>query len=274
MPGVSVGHNERGAWGFTIFPIDQEDLYVYETDPADPVPLSVSRRLGGDEDDPRDDRGQGTAPVAGRPEVHPARAGRLRRPAASPGLCLAGRLARGGDGTLPGEPAARPGRELGRVPRGVPLFPDCPRRTWSGPIVDGHIGWQAVGLAPRRKNWDGLLPVPGDGRYEWDGFLPILDLPHVADPPRGWFASANQDNLPPGYPFAVGFQWTDPFRFARIEEVLGSGRRFTLMDMMQLQQDEASLPARSLVPLLRGLKPARRSTRPRRSTSSCRGTSS
>ena len=36
LPGVSVGHNEHGAWGFTIFPIDQEDLYVYETDPADP----------------------------------------------------------------------------------------------------------------------------------------------------------------------------------------------------------------------------------------------
>ena len=36
LPGVSIGHNTRGAWGFTIFPIDQEDLYVYETDPADP----------------------------------------------------------------------------------------------------------------------------------------------------------------------------------------------------------------------------------------------
>ena len=128
--------------------------------------------------------------------------------------------------------------------------------------VDGHIGWQAVGLAPRRKNWDGLMPVPGDGRYEWDGYLPILDLPHVTDPPRGWFATANQDNLPPGYPFAVGFQWTDPFRFSRIEEVLGSGRRFSMMDMMQLQQDEVSLPARSLVPLLRGLKPGQRATAP------------
>ena len=35
LPGVSIGHNEKGAWGFTIFPIDQEDMYVYETDPAD-----------------------------------------------------------------------------------------------------------------------------------------------------------------------------------------------------------------------------------------------
>ena len=56
LPGVSVGHNERGAWGFTIFPIDQEDLYVYETDPADP---SRYRYRGGWEAmrvDPRDDR--------------------------------------------------------------------------------------------------------------------------------------------------------------------------------------------------------------------------
>src|SRR5262249_14952436 len=122
--------------------------------------------------------------------------------------------------------------------------------------VDGHIAWQAVGLAPIRRGWDGLLPVPGDGRYEWEGYLPVLEPPHVIDPPRGWSASANQDNLPRGYPFGVSFQWTDPFRFARIEEVLGSGRRFTLADMMALQQDELSLPARALVPLLRGVEPA------------------
>src|SRR4029077_20536142 len=36
LPGVSVGHNEHGAWGFTIFPVDQEDLFAYETDPANP----------------------------------------------------------------------------------------------------------------------------------------------------------------------------------------------------------------------------------------------
>ncbi len=59
LPGVSVGHNEHGAWGFTIFPIDQEDLYVYETDPADP---SRYRYRGGWETmriDPGDDRGEG-----------------------------------------------------------------------------------------------------------------------------------------------------------------------------------------------------------------------
>ena len=36
LPGVSIGHNEYGAWGLTIFGTDAEDLYVYETNPANP----------------------------------------------------------------------------------------------------------------------------------------------------------------------------------------------------------------------------------------------
>ena len=35
LPGVSFGHNGTTAFGITIFYIDQEDLYVYETDPKD-----------------------------------------------------------------------------------------------------------------------------------------------------------------------------------------------------------------------------------------------
>ena len=37
--------------------------------------------------------------------------------------------------------------------------------------TSGNIGWVPGGLTPIRPNWDGLLPVPGDGRYEWAGFL-------------------------------------------------------------------------------------------------------
>src|SRR5690606_33296609 len=32
LPGISIGHNGQGAWGLTIFRIDNEDLYFYETD--------------------------------------------------------------------------------------------------------------------------------------------------------------------------------------------------------------------------------------------------
>jgi penicillin amidase len=120
--------------------------------------------------------------------------------------------------------------------------------------VKGNIGWQAVGIVPLRPNWNGLLPVPGDGRFEWDGYLPITELPHAVNPPEGFVASANQENLPPGYPYPISSIWIEPYRFARIQEVLRSGRNFTTMDMIQLQNDELSIPARTLVPLLRGLR--------------------
>src|SRR5690606_19576605 len=36
LPGISIGHNGTVAFGLTIFAIDQEDLYVYETNPDNP----------------------------------------------------------------------------------------------------------------------------------------------------------------------------------------------------------------------------------------------
>lgn len=36
LPGISIGHNQVGAWGLTIFGTDSEDIYVYDTNPANP----------------------------------------------------------------------------------------------------------------------------------------------------------------------------------------------------------------------------------------------
>jgi penicillin amidase len=121
----------------------------------------------------------------------------------------------------------------------------------------GHIGWQAVGIAPIRAHWSGLVAVPGDGRFEWGGYLPIKEKPHTYDPPEGFVATANNDLIPAGYPHmdAVGFVWTDPYRWARISEVLGAGRKLAVADMMRLQTDYLSIPARQLVPLLRQIAP-------------------
>ncbi|MGW7595518.1 penicillin acylase family protein, partial [Streptomyces rubiginosohelvolus] len=35
LPGISIGHNGAVAFGLTIWPVDQEDLYVYEPHPDD-----------------------------------------------------------------------------------------------------------------------------------------------------------------------------------------------------------------------------------------------
>src|SRR5699024_4761353 len=36
LPGISIGHNGTSAFGLTIFSIDQEDLFIYETNPDNP----------------------------------------------------------------------------------------------------------------------------------------------------------------------------------------------------------------------------------------------
>ncbi len=99
------------------------------------------------------------------------------------------------------------------------------------------------------RNWDGLLPVPGDGRYEWDGFHEADDLPRAIDPPRGFVATANEMNLPEGYPAEarrLGFEWLEPWRAERIHAVLDRQDRHGLADSMALQTDDLSLPARRL----------------------------
>jgi penicillin amidase len=120
----------------------------------------------------------------------------------------------------------------------------------------GDIGWQAVGIAPIRKNWSGLVPVPGDGRYEWSGYLPINQLPWVKNPAKGFWATANENLVPFHYEHrnAVGMNWADTYRADRINEVLGSGRKQTLADIMRLQFDYLAIPARNLVPFLKELR--------------------
>ena len=60
---------------------------------------------------------------------------------------------------------------------------------WSVPAINmvyadtsGDIAWIVAGQSPIRRNWDGLTPVPGDGRFEWDGFYTAKELPHLLNP--------------------------------------------------------------------------------------------
>ncbi len=98
------------------------------------------------------------------------------------------------------------------------------------------------------------MPVPGDGRYEWHGFLDGNLLPSVRDPKEGWFATANEMNLPAGYPAEerrIGFEWSDPTRITRIKAVLESANAHgTLADSMALQTDSHSAESARLTALL------------------------
>lgn len=254
IPGVSIGHNEHGSWGLTIFGNDAEDLYVYDTNPANTNEYRYQGKweamrvvaetiaVKGATTEQVDLKYTRHGPVLFEDRAN-RKAYALRAAWLDPGGAPYLASLRMDQATTWAE--FRTASTYNNMPAENMVWAD---RT-------GAIGWQAAGIQPRRSNWSGLLPVPGDGRYEWNGFLPIDQLPSEVNPARGFIGTANNYLMPNDYPHrdAVHFQWTDPFRSSRVTELLGSGRLFSVPEMMRMQNDELSIPARALVPLLRDL---------------------
>ncbi len=252
LPGISIGHNEHGGWGLTIFGQDNEDLYVYDTNPSSP---NQYRYMGAWEDmrvlkETIAIEGESPETV----ELKYTRHGPVLYEDREHHKAYALRAAWLEVGSSPYLASLRMNQArtweefaeacaYSRIPAENMIWGD----------VQKNIGYHAVGISPIRANWSGLVPVPGDGRYEWDGYLPVQALPRIKNPDKGYWGTANNYMVPDGYgyPEALHWDWGDEMRGVRVDELLSSGRRFTLVDMMEFQHDELSVPARNLVPLLR-----------------------
>ena len=255
LPGIALGHNENIGFGFTIVGIDQQDLYVEKTNPARPdeyryrgawKKFDIDRqtiRVKGGRPIPIELRHTVHGPVIYEDTVR-HRAYALRWVGSEPGTA----------GYLAGLAVARAknwnefleAMERYKVPSENIVYAD----------TEGNIGWQAAGMAPIRKNWSGILPVPGDtGEFEWSGFRHAADLPRAYNPAAHYIATANHNILPPGYTIPLGYEWALPFRFHRIEEMLAAQKKFTIEDFEHMQQDVTSLPARRFQAILRHWTP-------------------
>lgn len=255
LPGVSIGHNGSIAFGLTIFSADQEDLYVYELNPARPDEYRYRGRWE------KLKTVRETVPVRGgepaNVELQFTRHGPVLYVDRAQQRLYALRTAWTEPGTAPyfgsiGYMKSRNFADFKRV-----------MANWGAPTENqlyadaaGNIGWVAGGLMPVRPNWDGLLPVPGDGRHEWSGFWTGEQLPSSYNPATGWLVSANEMNLPDGYPVRerkLGFEWATNSRAHRIAESLQALPKISLEDSMRLQNDLLSIFARRLQAVLRGV---------------------
>ena len=254
IPGISIGHNGNGTWGLTVFRTDGEDLYIYQTNPDNPNQYryknrwvdmkTVSETIYIKNADKRDVTLKYTRHG---PVVYEDKKNNIAY------AIRAAWMEIGGSPYLASlrMDQAKTWEEF----RDACNYSNIPGENMVWADREGNIGWQAVGIAPIRKNWSGLVPVPGDGRYEWSGYLEIKKKPHLLNPSKGFFGTANSNLTPQNYPYrnAIAWEWTDPFRWARVNEVLSAGTKFTLQDMANLQTDYLSIPARTFVPLLKGL---------------------
>ena len=262
LPGVAIGHNDRIGWGFTIVQFDAADLVVERTNPADSGQYLFEGNWLEMEVEREEVRvkGQSEPTIV---ELAFTRNGPVIWKDPDKERVVALRWA----GQEPGTAGYLGSLALDQV-QDWDGFVEA-MRAWKIPAenivyadVDGNIGWVAAGLMPVRGNWSGLLPVPGHtGEYQWRGFLDVEDLPQLKNPPSGYIATANHNILPDGYDRELGFDWSAPYRFERVDEVLASGGKFDVEDFKLLQHDETSIPARQLVAMLQessdGLSQAR-----------------
>jgi penicillin amidase len=262
LPGVAIGHNERIAWGFTVVLTDQADLFVEETNPANPGQYKVGNRWEPMEIVRETISVKGTEPVS--VELRFTRHGPVIHE--DPGRHRA--FALRWMGSEPGTAAYLSSLAVDRA-RNWQEFLDA-AVGWKAPSenlvyadVDGNIGWVAAALTPVRRGWHGLLPVPGaSGKFRWSGFLKVEDLPQAYNPPDHFLATSNHNILPAGYPHEISYDWVPRYRYLRVRERLEEHERLTLDDFKSIQHDNVSIPGRHLARLLseidvkqRGMEP-------------------
>ena len=253
LPGISIGHNGTIAYGLTIFAADQEDLYFYDLNPDNP--LQYRHGEGWEDMDVVTD----TINVRdGDPQevvMHFTRHGPVLLEEDGRAWAMRSVWSEPGTSAYFGSVDYMGAKNWEEFSTAMQRF-SAPSENQVYADVEGNIGWVVGAMAPTRANWDGLLPVPGDGRYEWE-FLDRTALPSSYNPEKGWFATANEMNMPEGFPWEehkIGFEWSDPSRYQRIAEVLSANDNVSLADAMALQNDDTSKLNQRLVTLVADLE--------------------
>jgi len=251
IPGISIGHNEYGAWGLTVFRSDAEDLYVYQLNPEnsdqywykeewhDFQILEETIKVKANSDQQVELRYSVHGPVCYLDK---------ERDIAYAVKC--GWLEYGGSPYLASLRMDQ-SRNFDEF-REACTYSNIPGENMVWADKNGNIGWQVVGINPIRRTHSGLVPVPGDGRYDWGSYIHMKQRPNDFNPISGLIITANESVTPDNYEEwdAIGFNWSDPYRGMRVKEVIGSKKKHSIEEMAALQSDYYSIPARELLPVL------------------------
>lgn len=238
-PMVVVGHNDRIAWGFTNNGADVLDLYIETFNPANPDEY----RVGGawKKADVYDE----VIKVKGATDEHL----RLVVTRHGPVVHQDGDKSYAMRWTVL-EPGALCNfyNWLGKA-QNWGEFRETMKGIW-GPgqnvvyaDVDGNIGYVLGAHVPIRKKGHGEVPVPGDtDDYEWAGYIPFEQLPQVFNPESGLIVTANARVTGPNYKPYITDHWEEPYRTARIYDLLHDKRDIRPEDMLKIQVDTYSYP--------------------------------
>jgi len=262
VPGVILGRNDRIAWGATNTGPDVQDLYLEKLDDAGGYVAPDGHRkfaivhetikIKGAADIDLNVRISRHGPVIS--DVLPRALDATPRGHA---LALAWTALADDDvslGAFLKLARARNWNEFVDATRSLSV----PQQNLSYADVDGNFGFLAPAKIPIRKRENdlhGLAPAPGwDARYDWAGFIPFDELPRSFNPPSGKIATANHKVVPPGYRYAITYEWDAPYRANRIDELIDSVKKHDGASFARMQADVVSLAARELLPRMVGIQ--------------------
>lgn len=273
VPGVIIGHTRQVAWSMTTAMTDTQDLYIERFHPDDPG--RYAWRGGWREvETVREEiavKGQREAALLDvRLTHHGPLIDEVSGPAGSP-LAWRGPGAAAGEGLAlrwtaldPSPHSLRAVLRLNRAHdwasfRAALEDWDVAPQNFVYADAHGHIGYALGAKLPLRSRGDGRLPVPGwDGAHEWAGFIPPAELPASLDPPSGAVVSANNRIVGPDHPRhgQIHGEYANPYRAARILELLDATERHDARSFARIQGDVRSLPGLRLARLVARLDPA------------------
>ncbi|MEO1488698.1 MAG: penicillin acylase family protein [Pseudomonadota bacterium] len=257
LPGVTIGRNERIAFGVTNAYADSIDLYVETIDPDDP-----GRYLEGETSKPfevisetiriKDEASEGGI----REEPLTVRATR-RGPiisdldgvkAAEAVLSVRWATAEFMDGDL-GLDALMAAKTIEEALDAISKTRIVSLNFVVGDVT-GRVARRVSGVAPIRLRGDGMAPFPiTDEIDNWGGRIPAEDMPTEVDPERGWTGTANHMTAPSDFPYVYTTYASPNYRYRRMRELF-EAPEVSAEASWDAQYDTLNVFARDLAPIL------------------------
>jgi penicillin amidase len=271
LPFVVMGRTAKAAWGFTNTAPDVQDLYLEQINPANPrqyrVPSAGASkaeawadftnrleiiRVKGQPDFLLDVRESRHGPVLSDAQKSHGELIDTRKYV----IALRWSALDADNQTVLAGLRANRAQSAGELIAAFEAY-HSPMQNVVTADVAGGVAFKAVGKVPLRKPGNdirGIAPSPGwEERYDWDGWLPYAQTPEAgraAVEARGWWSTANQRITPPAYPFFMGQDWTVPYRYDRIEQLLAATPKHDVDSMQKIQADQLSPATVRLLPFL------------------------
>jgi len=283
LPGVILGHTETGAWGGTVAYFDVTDLYMETVTTPPDYPASPRTVLFKGQQVPVIRREE-TIIVKRNPsitaviEVVPHHGPMVPDP--NPRDSVSGIAATNMSFRWTGHEISNDSRFLLDLNRAsnVAEFRAAVRnfavgaQNWVWADVEGNIAYFPRVLIPQRPAGTiPYLPMSGTGDAEWltdaQGntlWLPEEKIPQATNPPEGWLATANNDQIgntldndPLNDEIYLTFTADLGFREERIQDLISNranvrpaGAKMTVGDLSAYQYDTMSKEASRLLPFL------------------------